>query len=243
MRNIFDVLFKSKVLKRKKPFEVQKRFLGGAADLVIFDVGAYVGEVTATYKKLFPQSTIYCFEPFYDSFQKLSRACRDASVYAYQIALSDKEGKATLHVNTDLSCNSLLPPPEGDFKYHSEKSINVGEIQIETSTLDIFCARAKISSIDILKLDVEGTEVKVLKGTSKMLSEQAIKLIYTEVMFIPHYGGGCMFHELTSFLKQYEYTLFDLYHLRRAKNGQLRWGNAIFLSSELRATIKTSACI
>jgi len=243
MRNIFDALFRPKVVKRNKPFEVQKQLFSGADDLVIFDVGAYVGEVVATYKKLFPQSTIYCFEPFPDSFQKVNRLCRDASIKAHQIALSNKEGKATFNINVDLSCNSLLPPTESDFKCYSAKSIKDGEIQVETNTLDNFCAGTKISYIDILKLDVEGTEVKVLEGASKMLSKQAIKLIYSEVMFIPHYDGGCMFHELDAFLNRYGYTLFNLYNLKSARNGQLRWGNAIFLSPEIRAGIKNPSTV
>lgn len=238
MRNIFDVLFRPKAVKRNKPFEVQKRLLGGAADLVIFDVGAYVGEVAATYKRLFPQSTIYCFEPFPDSFHKLNRLCRDASIKAHQIAFSDKEGKTTFNINVDLSCNSLLPPTESDFKCYSAKSIKDGEIQVETNTLDNFCAGDEIACIDILKLDVEGAEVKVLDGASSMLSKQAIKLIYSEVMFIPHYTNGCLFHELTAFLNKHGYTLLNFYHLKSAKNGQLRWGNAIFLSPEIRAGIK-----
>jgi len=243
MRNIFDALFRPKVVKRNKPFEVQKQLFSGADDLVIFDVGAYVGEVAATYKKLFPQSTIYCFEPFPDSFQKVNRLCRDASIKAYQIAFSNKEGKTTFNINVDLSCNSLLPPTESDFKCYSAKSIKDGEIQVETNTLDNFCAGTKISYIDILKLDVEGTEVKVLEGASKMLSKQAIKLIYSEVMFIPHYDGGCMFHELDAFLNRYGYTLFNLYNLKSARNGQLRWGNAIFLSPEIRAGIKNPSTV
>jgi FkbM family methyltransferase len=243
MTNIFDALFRSKVVKRNKPIEVQKRLMSKATDLVIFDVGAYVGEVAATYKRLFPQSTIYCFEPFPDSFQKLNRLCRDGSIKAHQIALSDKKGNTTFNINVDLSCNSLLLPTESDFKCYSAKSIKDSEIQVETNTLDNFCTGAKISCIDILKLDVEGAEVKVLEGASRMLSKQAIKLIYSEVMFIPHYDGGCMFHELTAFLNRYGYTLFNLYHLRSARNGQLRWGNAIFLSPGIRAGIKNPSTV
>lgn len=238
MTNVFDALFRPKAVKQNKPFEIQKRFLGQNNELVIFDVGAYVGDVAATYKKMFPQSSIHCFEPFPDSFQKLNNLCRDESIKAHQIAFSNKKGKTTFHTNVDLSCNSLLPPTEGEFKCYSAKSIKDGEIQVETDTIDNFCADAGISGIDILKMDVEGAEVKVLEGASRMLSNQAIKLIYSEVMFIPHYTGGCLFHELAAHLGKYGYTLLNFYHLRSAKNGQLRWGNAIFLSPEIRAGIK-----
>jgi FkbM family methyltransferase len=238
MTNIFDALFHTKAAKRNKPFEIQKRLLGQRNELIIFDVGAYIGDIAVTYKKMFPQSTIHCFEPFPDSFQKLNNLCRDESIKAHQIAFSNKKGNTTFHTNVDLSCNSLLPPTEGQFKCYSAKSIKDGEIQVDTDTIDNFCADAGISGIDILKLDVEGAEVKVLEGASKMLSNQAITLIYSEVMFIPHYTGGCLFHELTAFLDKYGYTLLNFYHLRSAKNGQLRWGNAIFLSPEIRAGLK-----
>ncbi|MBN2593647.1 MAG: FkbM family methyltransferase [Sedimentisphaerales bacterium] len=241
--NVLDALFRPKKAKRNKPFEVQKRLFRGNTDLVIFDVGAYVGEIAAKYEQIFPKSTIYCFEPFPDSFQKLNQLCRDASIKTHQIAFSDKEGKATFHTNVDLSCNSLLPPTESEFKCYSAKSIKNGEIQVETNTIDNFCAEAGISGIDILKLDVEGAEMKVFEGASSMLSKQAIKLIYSEVMFIPHYTEGCLFHELTAFLNKHGYTLFNLYHLKSARNGQLRWGNAIFLSSEIRARIKDPSAV
>lgn len=243
MGNVFDVLFGRKDKKLNRPLQVQQRLLGSAADLVIFDVGAYVGKVTAAYKKAFPRSTIYCFEPFADSFQRLSRSCQDASIYAHQLAFSDREGKATLHLNTDASCNSFLPRPQGDFKHCSDSSRKTGEIQVETTTLDIFCTGVGISNIDILKLDVEGSEVKVLKGASEMLTGHAIRLIYAEAMFIPHYEGGCMFHELTAFLNLHGYTLFNLYHLKSARNGQLRWGNAIFVSPGIRSGIKNPSAV
>ena len=62
--NVLDALFRPKKAKRNKPFEVQKRLFCGNVDLVIFDVGAYVGEIAAKYKQIFPKSTIHCFEPF-----------------------------------------------------------------------------------------------------------------------------------------------------------------------------------
>ena len=54
-------------------------------------------------------------------------------------------------------------------------------------------------------------------------------------MFIAHYEGGCLFHEITGLLEKHDYSLFNLFNLKRAKDGQLRWGNAIFLSPEAQA--------
>lgn len=221
-------------LNSKDPFLAQKSFFDEEKKLVIFDVGAYIGDITAIYTKTFPCATVYCFEPFADSFQKLNRLARKKYIRPYQIAFSDRNGKVILQVNTDRSCNSIFPRPSSGAKYYSKSSRNIGRIEVETQTLDTFCDTENITDIDILKLDVEGSELKALRGASERLTDKRIKLIYTEVMFTPHYEGGCLFCDVSGFLSRYDYTLFNLYNLKRARNGQLRWGNAIFLSPQMK---------
>jgi len=48
------------------PFNVQKVLFHDHDNITIFDVGAYVGDVTKTYRGIFPLAMIYCFEPFAD---------------------------------------------------------------------------------------------------------------------------------------------------------------------------------
>lgn len=239
MSNIFKYFHKPKISKLENAFTVQKSLFENSSSLIIFDVGAYIGEITSVYKKTFPNSAIYCFEPFPQSFQKLSQLCCNKSISVYNLAFSDEEGKSVLYINADPSCNSLFSRPESGFKYYSENSTNISQVEVKTSTLDCFCDRTGVTAIDILKLDVEGAEIKVLRGASKKLEGKQIKLIYSEVMFTPHYEGGCLFHEVSVFLSQYNYSLFNLYNLKQAHNGQLRWGNAIFVSPEIRTQIES----
>ncbi len=228
-------------LNSEDSFLAQKALFKGEKKIVVFDVGAYIGDVTAVYTKTFPSATVYCFEPFPDSFQELNSLAKQGSIKPYQIAFSDQNGKAMFQVNTDRSCNSMFPRPSTGAKYYSNNSQNVGQIEVETQILDTFCDSENIPDIDILKLDVEGSELKVLSGATEKLKEKRIRLIYTEVMFVPHYEGGCLFCDVSDFLSRYDYTLFNLYNLKRARNGQIRWGNAIFLSPQMKTQVE-SAC-
>lgn len=242
-RNIIRTWFRpgKPSLKVDDPFLVQKFLFGGEKHLAVFDVGAYVGDITTTYAKILPQATIYCFEPFPNSFNKLSHLAKSSSIKPFQIALSDQNSQVKLQINTDRSCNSMFPRPTTGAKYYSESSRYIGQIEVETQTLDTFCNTEGIADIDILKLDVEGAELKVLNGALEKLSDKRIRLIFAEVMFVAHYENGCLFHEVLDFLSRYDYTLFNLYNLKRARNGQLRWGNAIFLNPQMQEMI-VSTC-
>ena len=61
-------------------FTAQKALFDGSDCRVIFDVGAYVGKVTIIYRDLFPEATIYSFEPFPDSFRDLNRLADDTHI-------------------------------------------------------------------------------------------------------------------------------------------------------------------
>jgi FkbM family methyltransferase len=224
-------------------FNAQRLFFDERSNLIIFDVGAFVGDITKIYREIFHCATVYCFEPFADSFQKLESLSTDKLVHPYQMAFSDHVGKTKLYVNADLTCNSFFSRPLCGPRYYPENAENIGEVEVDTTTIDHFCNRANIERIDILKLDIEGAELRALSGACDILSRHAVNLIYTEVMFVPHYEGGCMFGELCSFIEKYGYTLFNLYNLKRTKNGQLRWGNAIFLSPQARARISDTRTI
>ncbi len=73
------------------------------------------------------------------------------------------------------------------------------------STIDNYCNENKIDRIDLLKLDVEGHELKILKGASQMLAENKISNIQVEF-------GGCNLDSRTYF-RDFWNLLHEKFHI------------------------------
>lgn len=221
------------------PFETQKRLLIDVNKPTIFDIGAFHGDVVAAYRTLFPEATIYCFEPFNDSFGVLKRRfIGDQYIKLFRLAVCNKTGVEEFFVNNVVATNSLLPRPIALRRYYPKNSGMKMLTEVHTTSLDDFLEiEEEVDEIDILKLDIQGGELMALRGAEKTLRHKKVSLIYIEIMFVPHYEGGALFNELWDFLRDFKYSLFNIYNLRMAKNGQLRYGDAIFVSDELRSNV------
>lgn len=218
----------------------QKGLLSNIATPIILDIGANIGQTLEAYKELFPNSEVHSFEPFPDSFHALEQvASRHTRAYAHQLAMAAEPGERTFYINTVYhATNSLLPRPSSGHRYYPEGAALNETIIVKANTLDSFCGESGLSHIDVLKMDIQGGELAALRGGVRMLDEQAVGLIITEVMFVPHYEGGVLFHEIHDFLHEKGYSLFGIYDPHYADNGQMRYADAIFINRNLRSRLK-----
>jgi hypothetical protein len=66
------------------------------------------------------------------------------------------------------------------------------------------------------------------------LSQQAIDMIMLEWFALPHYDGVPLLDEILSLMRGHGYWLYDIFPSKRLKNGQLRFGDAVFISDRFR---------
>jgi len=169
-----------------------------------FDVGANVGNWAAYALGVNPNLEIHCFEPTADTYRILERRQLAGAVTRNQTGLSSTAGQEEMHIFGDGSgMNSL----------HAREGVHVDIVKTEkvpVETLDGYCHDRNIESIDLLKIDVEGHELDVLKGAVKMLSEKRIHRIQFE------YGGTfidarILLKDMFALLAEHDYSLHKMY--------------------------------
>lgn len=187
---------------------------------------------------MFPEARIHSFEPFPESYGKLQSEIEGkANIFAHNIAISDKDGKALFNSNAQSTANSLLSSDEKGSEYWGNDVLDTkSQIEVETTSLDSFCTNNNIDSIDILKIDTQGAEYQVFQGAKDMLTRNAIGLIYTEIIICPTYKGQHALYEYLSLLASFGYELLDIYNQVRQHN-QLIQVDVIFLPDAVKQAL------
>lgn len=156
---------------------VARKTAGQSGPVTIFDVGANVGSYARMLLNgLDKRALIHCFEPSYATYQTLQLNVPEPNVEKHNIGLSDQVGELALY--TDAEQSGMTSVYERDLQH-----INVSFSQHEVATfgtVDEFSAHRGIERIDLLKIDVEGHELAVLRGASRMIKEQRIRFIQFE---------------------------------------------------------------
>jgi FkbM family methyltransferase len=211
------------------PFRDLKKRLPNAK--TIFDVGANRGQTAEKLRSTFPDAVIHCFEPDPATFQQL---CAEAVKCGWKVSthnlgfgLENKTG--TLFVMQSSEGNSLLEmSPSSPIYNLGGWTSPKGTAEVSVRRLDDFCKETGVAAIDILKLDVQGYELRILEGAGAFLRPPTIRAILLEVNFVPMYSGQCTFIELYRLLDDCGYHLVDMYNKQRDANDRLTACDALF---------------
>jgi FkbM family methyltransferase len=219
------------------PFADMAWLLSGFPVGAIVDGGAYIGTISARLTSAFPRARVYAFEPQNESFRALEAlAERNPRVSPRPYALGAVTGSASLHVGLLPYTSSLLGRPRDGRRYYPAEAILDRTRQVHVVSLDDWVREEGLGGVDLIKLDLQGYELQALSGAQHLL-QSSVQLVYLEVSFVPLYENTCLFHDVAMFLANLGFTLYRLYDLHFADNGQLVYGDAIFVSQQVRVTI------
>lgn len=142
----------------------------------IVDVGANQGDVSKLFLQHFPSAIIHALEPVEATFNRLRQALRsEPRVRLYPRAASNQTGTAVIRTFAGSEKNTLVPELTDSLRV-----AQTGEEKIKTLRLDELFDETKLERIDLLKIDVEGFEMKVLDGCGRYLDPSTIPYIFFE---------------------------------------------------------------
>ncbi|QHV98613.1 FkbM family methyltransferase [Spirosoma endbachense] len=190
---------------------VAKKTVGQPHGTTVFDVGANVGTYARMLINSFgDQVAIHCFEPSHATYQTLKANLPEPNVIKHNLGLSDRPGEMALF--TDAEQSGMASVYDRDL-HHINVSFAKNEIAT-FSTVDEFSAAQKIDHIDLLKIDVEGHELAVLKGAAKMIQQGRIRFIQFE------FGGTSI--DSRTYFRDFWNLLSPTYNLYRIVGNGLR---------------------
>lgn len=167
----------------------------------VVDVGANKGDFTLLSAELAGGGgRIFSFEPEPKNcewLRKSVRASGHGNVRVIEVALSDADGEAVLHLGAKSGWHTLLP---------GGASRSRGSVVIRTRTLDGVLAEAGVRAAHVVKVDVEGAELAVLRGARKtLLSGERVA-----VLLDLHPALGADPRETCAFLEGLGFRLYEM---------------------------------
>jgi FkbM family methyltransferase len=163
----------------------------------VADVGAYWGWFTVISSKIVGSGgRVFSFEPEPCNFEILHKIVLLGglkNVNAFKLALSDSDGFEFLYLSEHSSMHSLVLK-------RSHRKITVPSMKLDTVV-----KLRKIQKLDLIKIDVEGAELKVIKGCKRIVNE--FKPIFS--IDINHYDGE--FEEVSALMREFNYEIRPLF--------------------------------
>jgi FkbM family methyltransferase len=203
---------------------------------ICVDAGAHVGSWTEAVLDLFSPDRVIALECEPRLVEGLKRRFRDRPlVSVVDAALAASAGVMTFHQLQHPASSSLLRPrAEIEREYEGDSWRVIGEVPVRTVGYDeVVSAQPEVS---ILKLDIQGAEMDVLKNSTTGLDKT--KSVIMEVNFTPHYDRDASFPDLHQLMAQRGFGLYRLssvYH----RGGRALFADAVYVKENILHELAT----
>lgn len=187
----------------------------------VVDVGAYVGNWTRMAKSIFPESKVLMVEAQPSKEPEMRRACAEhpPGEVSYRITLlgpEEREGVRFYELETGSSVLS------------EQSSIARTEATYPMRTLDAVLSEAGFGGADLLKLDVQGYELEVLKGAGRTL--EGAEVVLMEVSLLRVNEGAPLLADVLQFMGERGFRAYDICSfIRRPLDNALWQSDFIFV--------------
>lgn len=174
---------------------------------ICLDIGANIGWYTTLLQSLAgPDGEVHSFEPVPSTFETLRANVATNphadSVRLNSMALGDENRDAVIHTFGNLSAGHASISDFGD-------SDSV-EITVPMKRLDDYLVENRVGDVKFVKIDIEGAELSMLKGASRLFAQDIPPLIVIEAALETTRPFGYFPDDLVRFIgKQSDYDFYE----------------------------------
>ena len=198
----------------------------GFAPTGILDVGAYEGNFSRGARQIFREAYILMIDALAEKGPELADICREVGNADCLIAmLGDREIEASsffvvnAKIVTDLN-------KSGSSKFKENSNFPIEERTLPQRTLRSVVAD-RGQTFQLLKLDVQGAELDVLRGLGYHLSK--VEVILMEISLVNYNKGAPLIDVVLSELSGMGFVVYDIVEERRDLSGRLLQIDGLFV--------------
>jgi FkbM family methyltransferase len=215
----------------EKLFEIAGDFGLTGREGLILDVGGADGVTAVKFHETFKSAKVYVFEPIEDNATGLKKNILPFKrITFFQKALGSEKKQTEIHITKRVTSSSLFPVNTAELRedYMSSQLVPERKQKVELDRVDNIVQPGE--TVLVMKLDVQGFELEVLKGAEKTLKHT--KLVMAELQNHRLYEGAPMYYDIDAFLRKNNFTLLQNVPSLREGHKQLEW-DAIYINNDL----------
>ena len=194
---------------------------------LFLDIGAGQAESINRFKKILPNSIIHSFEPVEERIQIITNWLKtfphNNNITLNHCAMGDKIEEKTFYVNNKTKASSFLKLNKKNKEDHLKE-----EIKINVNTVDNYVKQNNINHIDYLKIDTQGYEEEVLKGSIETLKSGIVKYIEVEIILSDYYEKTTNFYDMEKILLPLNYRLYHIQDIICKDSGKIEQLDALY---------------
>ena len=196
----------------------------------IIDVGSNEGQFASKILKVLPDARVHCFEPIRDVYAQLVENFKDnKNVFTYNCGLGETNEELQININEYSASSSMLEMLDLH-RDNFDFAVKVAPQTISVRKLDEVLIDLPAEPM-LLKIDVQGYEMHVLKGGEKVAGRA--DLIIIETTFHPLYKGQPLFRDIYDWMLGAGFTYAgNMEQLLAPTDNQILQADAIFINNK-----------
>ena len=173
--------------------------LGGIRYKTVIDIGGNVGQFALFAREQYPDAQIFSFEPLEECWGTFADIfSQDSGIHLMRYGIGPTDAETVMHVTSENDSSSILVPASTQIEVFGTSVHETKKVQLRR--LSSLLCKDQVVPPALLKIDVQGFELNVLKGCEELIDQ--FETVYVEASYTELYQGQALAGEVIDFLNR-----------------------------------------